>query len=185
MKTARVPTPDSPEVRPSVFSHLVLKTAQFEEMKAWYKTVLNARPMFENEITCFLTYDEEHHRLMIGRAEGAPPRDPERCGVVHWAYSFQNFGQLANAYLRLRDQGIVPKTCINHGFTTSLYYLDPDGNEVELAVDNFDDTGDMNAWFATGAFDRNFIGVPFDPEDMVKQQREGTDVARLFRESYE
>ena len=42
-----------------------------------------------------------------------------------------------NYYLRLKKQGIVPHTCMNHGFTTSLYYLDPDGNEVEIQVDNF------------------------------------------------
>ena len=90
-----------------------------------------------------------------------------------------------NAYVRLRDEGIVPKSCINHGFTTSLYYADPDGNEVELAVDNFDDVDSMNAWFATGAFDRNFVGVPFDPEDMVKQHREGASMAKVMRENYE
>ena len=43
----------------------------------------------------------------------------------------------------------------------------------------------MNAWFATGAFDRNFVGVPFDPEDMVKQHREGAILADVMVENYE
>ena len=75
------------------------------------------------------------------------------------------FEQLVHAYERIRDEGIVPKSCINHGFTTSLYYADPDGNEVELAMDNQEDVEAMNAWFARGGFDRNFVGVPFDPEE--------------------
>lgn len=185
MKTARVPEPHPPAVRPSRFSHLVLKSGRWEEMVAWYKTVLQAQPMFENEIVSFLTFDEEHHRVMIGKSPSAVAPDPNASGVVHFAYAFETHEQLVNAYVRLRDQGIVPKSCINHGFTTSLYYLDPDGNEVELAVDNFDTKEAMNEWFATGAFDRNFVGVPFDPEELVKRHREGQALGAWMQESYE
>jgi len=183
--TARIPEPLPPDVRPSRFSHMVVRTADPAPMAAWYKTVLNARPMFEDGRVCFLTYDDEHHRIMIGEDRGAAPRDPRAAGVVHWAYAFETVGQLVAAYERLRDQGIVPKSCINHGFTTSLYYADPDGNEVELAVDNFPDAQSTNAWFAGGPFDRNFVGVPFDPEAMVKRHREGGDVGAFHAEHYE
>ena len=56
--TARLAEPAPRELRPSRFSHLVLKTAQFERMTAWYKTVLAAAPMFENPVVSFLSYDE-------------------------------------------------------------------------------------------------------------------------------
>ncbi len=117
---------------------------------------------------CFLTYDEEHHRIMIGHNPNATPRDPKAAGVVHFAYAVETLDDLVNAYLRLKAEGIVPHNCINHGFTTSLYYHDPDENEVELQVDNFETRESMDAWFATGAFDRNFVGHPFDPERMVR-----------------
>jgi len=183
--TARVPEPAPPHLRPSRFSHLVLQTGRFEEMTAWYKTVLSARPMFENGIVCFLTFDEEHHRIMIGRNPRATPRDPDAAGVVHFAYAVETLADLVNAYLRLEAAGIVPHNCINHGFTTSLYYLDPDRNEVEIQVDNFKTRDDLNAWFATGAFDRNFVGVPFDPKTLVKRHREGaSDEQILQRELY-
>lgn len=185
MKTARVPEPLPPSERPSRFSHLVIKTARWEEMVAWYKTVLNARPMFENEVVSFLTFDDEHHRVLIGKAPGAPDRDPAAVGVVHFAFMFDTMQHLLRGYERLRDLGIAPHHCLNHGFTTSIYYRDPDHNEVELAVDNFDSFDAMNDWFATGAFDRNIVGVPFDPEELVKRQREGQDVRRSLQESYE
>ncbi len=185
MAIARVPEPHPPGLRPSRFSHMVVKTARLEEMVRWYKTVLMAKPMYETDRLCFLTYDEEHHRIMIGKHEGAPPRDPKAVGVMHWAYAFETFEQLVNAYERLKEEGIVPRVCINHGFTTSLYYRDPDDNEVEFAVDTFDTKDAMNEWFATGAFDRNFVGVPFDPEDMVKRHREGTELGAFYAESYE
>ena len=173
METARLPQPDPPHLRPSRFSHLVLQTPQFEEMTTWYKTVLSAKPMFENEAVCFLTYDEEHHRVMIGHNPNATPRDPQAAGVVHFAYAVETLEDLVNAYVRLREQGIVPHNCINHGFTSSLYYLDPDSNEVELQVDNFKTRESLNAWFQTGAFNRNFVGTLFDPEVMVKLFRDG------------
>jgi len=171
--TARVPDPAPPHLRPSRFSHLVLQTARYEEMTAWYKTWLSARPMLENGTVCFLTYDEEHHRVMIGRNPNATPRDPKAAGVVHFAYAVETLEHLVSHYLRLKAQGIVPHECINHGFTTSLYYLDPDGNEVELQVDNYETRESLNAWFATGAFDRNFVGHRFDPEYMVERFRAG------------
>ena len=77
MATAHLPVPDPPQGRPSRFSHLVLQSPRFREMVAWYKTVLRAQPMFENEVVSFLTYDEEHHRVMIGSNPNAKPRDPE------------------------------------------------------------------------------------------------------------
>jgi len=173
MAIAHLPEPEPPHRRPSRFSHLVLQTPQFEEMTAWYKTVLSAKPMFENAVVCFLTYDEEHHRVMIGRNPNSTPRDPKAAGVVHFAYAVETLEDLVNAYLRLEAAGIVPHNCINHGFTTSLYYHDPDGNEVELAVDNYKSREAMDAWFATGAFDRDFVGRPFDPDYMVERFRAG------------
>lgn len=182
--TARIPEPRPPELRPSRFSHLVVRTARLAPMARWYATVLNAQPMFESDRVCFLTYDEEHHRIMIGEDPGASPRDPKAAGVVHWAYAFASVEQLVRAYERLCGEGIVPSACINHGFTTSLYYEDPDGNEVELAVDNFEDNASMNAWFARGRFDRNFVGVPFDPAEMVARFRAGEDVGAHHAEVY-
>jgi catechol-2,3-dioxygenase len=167
--TARLPEPAPPHLRPSRFSHLVLQTARYDEMVAWYKTWLSARPMLENGAVCFLTYDDEHHRLLIGRNPNATPRDPKAAGVMHFAYAVEGLEDLVNYYLRLKANGILPHNCINHGFTTSLYYLDPDGNEVEIAVDNYPTRESLNEWFATGAFDRNFVGHRFDPEYMVER----------------
>ncbi len=185
MATAHLIEPDPPHQRPTRFSHLVIQSPQFEEMTAWYKTVLRAKPMFENGVVCFLSYDDEHHRVMIGSNPNAKPRDPQAAGVVHFAYAFDTLDALLDSYVRLRDEGIVPASCINHGFTTSFYYKDPDTNEVELAVDNFDDREEMDAWFATGAFDRNFFGVPIDPEELVRQRDAGVPAAAILQGSYE
>ena len=41
------------------------------------------------------------------------------------------------SFARLKDLGIEPEFCLNHGVVTSLYYAGPDQNLVELQVDNF------------------------------------------------
>jgi catechol-2,3-dioxygenase len=179
--TARVPEPAPPHLRPSRFSHLVLQTPRYQEMVAWYKTWLSAEPMLENGLVCFLSYDDEHHRLMIGKNPGLKPRDPQAAGVVHFAYAVETLEDLVNYYLRLKAAGITPHHCMNHGFTTSLYYHDPDGNEVEIQVDNFKTKQAMNAWFATGAFDRNFVGTVFDPEYMVERFRAGVPEDQILQ----
>jgi catechol-2,3-dioxygenase len=151
-------------------------------MTAWYKTFLKAKPMFENDLVCFLSYDEEHHRVMIGNNPNCNPRDPKAAGIVHFAYAVETVGDLVNVYLRLKEQGIVPNHTLNHGFTTSIYYHDPDGNEAEYQVDNFRTREEMDAWFATGAFDRNIVGVPFDPEHMVALHRRGLPQDQILQQ---
>ena len=53
-------------------------------------------------------------------------------------------------------------------FSTEEIGDPPMGEIAELLADEFEITREeMDAWFATGAFDRNFVGLSFDPEYMV------------------
>ncbi|MGH0029369.1 MAG: VOC family protein [Myxococcota bacterium] len=174
---------DSP-LRPARFGHIVLRTARFAEMAPWYKTVLNAEPMFETPILAFLTFDDEHHRVLIASDPSATDRDPKAAGVAHFAYLFDSLGDLMASYARLRDQGIEPTYCVNHGFQSSLYYHDPDGNEVELGVDNFATRQEINDWFAEGHFAKNFYGYDFDPKQVYAWHSEGVADAEIFRRTY-
>src|SRR3546814_9050284 len=59
-------------------------------------------------------------------------------GVHHCSFTYATLADLMSTYERLRDKGIRPVFPINHGPTTSMYYADPDGNQIELQVDNYD-----------------------------------------------
>jgi hypothetical protein len=76
-------------------------------------------------------------------------------------------------YTRLKSAGIEPYWCINHGPTLSMYYRDPDGNQVELQIDIFDDIEGTNEWFAQSDFATNPFGVKFDPEDIIRRHAAG------------
>lgn len=60
----------------------------------------------------------------------------EQPGLHHVAFTFPSMGELLDNDARLRDRGIRPFFCVNHGPTTSIYYRDPDGNRIELQIDN-------------------------------------------------
>jgi hypothetical protein len=70
---------------------------------------------------------------------------------------------------------------VNHGPTTSLYLRDPDGNELETQVDNFDTPQEATESFASKEFEDNPIGVDFDPEELIERLRSGEDERSIKR----
>ncbi len=185
MANPRLPEFDeNSPLRPARFGHIVLRSSRFAEMLPWYKTFLNAEPLFETPFLSFLTFDDEHHRLLVAHDPNATPRPATAEGVAHWAYLFDSLGDLMTTYARLRGEGITPSNCVNHGFQFSLYYRDPDNNEVELGCDNFATRKEMNDWFAEGHFAKNFYGHEFDPEVVYKWHLEGVPDAKIFEDTY-
>jgi catechol-2,3-dioxygenase len=79
--------PATQPVSPAKFAHFVLRTGQVDKMAEWYRAVLAARIVFRDERLCFLSYDDEHHRLALIQIPGLQPRDPEGTGTDHVAYS--------------------------------------------------------------------------------------------------
>jgi hypothetical protein len=67
----------------------------------------------------------------------------------------------------------VPHWPVNHGMSTSMYYFDPDRNEFEMQVDNFDTAAEAHAFMRTEEYKLNPIGVDFVPEELVRRVRSG------------
>jgi catechol-2,3-dioxygenase len=170
------------QVVPIRFAHFVLRTRKLPELREWWQTMLQARVVFENEFICFMTYDDEHHRIALASLPDLAERPESAVGTDHVAYTYANLGDLLYTHQRLAAQGIEPYWCINHGPTTSMYYRDPEGNQVELQVDNFADSESLHAWFRSGAFAENPIGVPFDPEQLRKRWLEGEPESELVKQ---
>jgi catechol-2,3-dioxygenase len=158
-----------------------LRTGQFDEMAKWYETVLAARIVFRDERLCFLSYDDEHHRLALISTPGLPPRDPQSAGTDHVAYTYRDLGDLLATYRRLKAHGILPHWPINHGVTTSMYYRDPDNNRVELQIDTFATAEECQAYFHSKAFAENPVGVTYDPEQLCARYEAGEPVSDLLR----
>ena len=171
---------DTKPVSPSLFAHFVLRTANRTPLRDWYMKVLNARLVFENDYISFVTYDDEHHRVAFVQLPELQKPSDKAWGLAHVAYTLADLGQLLGTYRRLKAEGIVPVRTINHGPTVSMYYKDPDGNQVELQVDAFDKAG-AASYFHTEPFAKNPIGVLFDADKMAADYEAGVPEAELLR----
>lgn len=165
---------------PVKMSHYVLQTNRIPELRDWYVAVLGAEIVHENERLCFMAYDDEHHRLALLNFEPLEAKGEHRAGLNHVAFCFASLGDLLDKWERLKARGVDPVWCVNHGPTTSLYYRDPDGNGIELEVDNFAVLADCKAYMRGPDFARNPTGIEFDPADLLRCLRAGTPERELL-----
>lgn len=166
-------------VSPAKLAHVVLLTRDLPRMRDWYLAVLAGRVAHEGHGICFLGYDDEHHRLALAALPDVAPRaDGMRVGLHHIAFTYRDLGELIATWRRLKRAGIETYWPINHGITTSMYYRDPDGNTVELQVDNFATAAEADAYMAEN-FAENPIGIIFDPEELAARHEAGVPLAEL------
>ncbi|HWQ31676.1 MAG TPA: VOC family protein [Blastocatellia bacterium] len=163
--------------KPAKLAHVVYQTRRFDEMLDWYRTVFEAKVVWQNPALAFLTFDDEHHRFAFVNMSAFNPDGVEAgsradTGVNHVAYTYANVGDLLETYARLKGAGVMPYWSIHHGMTLSLYYQDPDGNRMEFQVDTCT-VEEANAYMLSDAFAANPIGVEVDPDDLLAQYRSG------------
>ena len=166
-----------PLSRPSRFAHVVYRTRRFDEMLRWYQTVFDARIQHRNGGLAFLTYDDEHHRfafvdMSVFRPDGSETEREGEIGVDHVAYTYDSLTDLLENYASLKADGMVPYWCIHHGITASLYYADPDGNQMEFQVDSYATSAEAND-FIDAHWGDNPLGVEFDPDEWLARLRAG------------
>ncbi|KAK7440905.1 hypothetical protein CaCOL14_001971 [Colletotrichum acutatum] len=177
-------TQDPVSPSPIEIAHLGLRTPNPTPLITFYKTLLNAHIVLQNNYISVLTWDREHHRLAIlhsptpstspspsssSNDTALPPSNdpPPSTGLDHIALKFASLNDLARMYHAGKAGGIEPHLCLNHGVTTSLYYRDPDGNQIETMIENYDNPEDV--WKHMNRLDpSNTRGVRFDPKDLLR-----------------
>ena len=123
---------------------------------------------------------------------GGQLRSPSRPHVACGSFA-TNLGRQARAesdgYWRFRS----PHWTVNHGNSTSFYYKDPDGNEVETMMDNFSPL-ETQTYKRHYQFTDEFGAMAegnFDPDKMVALYESGVpesvlldreEVRRMVRE---
>jgi catechol 2,3-dioxygenase len=164
------------------FHHVNLKTTRLQEMIDWYRTLLGVEVVFQASDGAWLTNDEANHRIAFLAFDGFVD-DPEkdmRTGMHHSAFEYDSFEELNASYLRLREGGITPDICLDHGMTFSYYYKDPDGNHVELQCDIFGDWAKSSEWMRVSEeFHANPIGTFVDPALVAEAAADGATLAEI------
>jgi catechol 2,3-dioxygenase len=168
-------------IRPT-FHHLNLKTTRLQEMIDYYRTLVGAEVTFQDQIGAWLSNDDANHRIALlafPNFVDDPDKDT-RTGMHHSAFEYPSFEELNASYLRLKEAGIVPALCLDHGMTLSYYYADPDGNNVELQVDCFGHWRRSKDWMrGSEEFKANPIGVFVEPDQIAADHAGGMSFAEI------
>lgn len=163
-------------IRPPKFHHATFMTMDVDAMVAFYELVAGLQPVYYAQHAAWLTNDEANHRIALLRLPGVhPPVDkPHSAGLHHTAFEYDSFDGWIDNYERVRDAGVLPTVCLDHGMTMSMYYQDPDGNGVEIQIDVFGDWALSKEWmWASQEFSEDQIGPQFDPEKVHAAYRAG------------
>jgi catechol 2,3-dioxygenase len=167
--------------------HVNLKTTRLQEMIDWYGVVVGATVNLQCKNIAFISNDRTHHRIALLALPGLLD-DPDKfahTGIHHTAFEYDSFDDLMSSFARLKQSGIEPDHCLNHGVATSLYYFDPDQNLVELQVDNFGDWDASAEWMRTSeAFRQNPAGGFFDPDQVLAAYKAGATFEQLQKDTY-
>jgi len=170
-----------------VLHHINLKTTRLDQMIEWYGMVTGMRVNFRAADLAFLSNDDANHRLaLIGFAGiSDDPKKIAHAGLHHSAFEFTSMAGLLRRYRTLKDAGVTPHMCLDHGLTMSFYYQDPDGNSVELQSDNFSDWNLSTEWIRTAPeFVADPIGKFVDPDALWAALESGLTHDEIHRRAY-
>ncbi|MCY4551543.1 MAG: VOC family protein [Defluviicoccus sp.] len=166
---------------PNRMHHLhIFSDENYDAMVTFYQRLFNAEIVAVNEEQgpplTFLTYDDHDHRVVIIKKPGWGARPENKVGVSHLAFCYASLGELIYVYKRMKGWGYpAPHWTVNHGNSTSFYYKDPDGNEVETMLDNYS-TLDTQTYKRYYQFTEEFGPMRegnFDPDKMVELYESG------------
>ncbi|MCA9473982.1 MAG: VOC family protein [Nitrospirales bacterium] len=120
--------------------HVVFYVKNLEQSLHFYRDLLGFQEVgriFDGKAAA-LTAGRTHHELFlieVGNALG--PLKGVRRGLYHIGIKVgSSFDELCSAKKDLEQAGVEISGMSDHTVTRSLYLSDPDGNEVELYVDN-------------------------------------------------
>lgn len=173
-------------------SEVVLRTSDLARLATFYERLLEERRVRDLTPTYppsrrradaptrmrFIPLDPQRSfggdMLAIFECEGAGPgAAPPSAGLHHFQMRLESLPELFDTFVRMRAAGYLPATVQNHGLGTSFYYLDPDGNRVELNARNFGSIEAEEKYAATPEFAANPSGHEIDADAIVARHAAG------------
>ncbi len=114
--------------------HVVLKMRDLDEAKRFYNGVLGMKIADERaDMGVFFRFNDYHHDIAVfkvGEDAAAPERN--QVGLAHVAMIADSFETVQSMYRKLKDHGVEGIRTADHGVTKSVYFKDPEGNELEI-----------------------------------------------------
>jgi catechol 2,3-dioxygenase-like lactoylglutathione lyase family enzyme len=116
-------------------SHVVLYVNDLNKMVSFYTDVLGLVKYRENDgRMVFLTSDphKEDHELALAKG-----REGQAKLIAHIAWKVDTPAEVKEFYERFKATGVPIDHCVSHAYTemgntVSCYFLDPEGNRLEI-----------------------------------------------------
>jgi catechol 2,3-dioxygenase len=120
--------------------HVVLYVRNLERSAAFYQRIVGLTPVgriFGGRAALFTGGRTHHELLLIEVGEAPGPLRGRRLGLYHLGFKVgEDLAALRAARDAVLESGFEIEGLADHTVSQSLYLRDPDGNEVELFVDN-------------------------------------------------
>ena len=135
-------------------AHIVLYVRELERSVRFYRDVVGLTSLgniFDGR-AAMLSGGATHHELLLIEVGEAPgPLQGRRIGLYHMGWKIgDSLDALRAMKQRLEKHGISIDGMSDHTVSQSVYVRDPDGNEVELFVDDPNvDWRASDAWMET------------------------------------
>jgi phospholipase/carboxylesterase len=127
--------------------HVQLRVRDLDRSIVFYKRYLSLRVTERvGRAYAFLSNSYHHHDLALQHVgPEALDMPPNSIGVTNIAFEAVDMAALADVYHKLQEAG-VPVRANDHFITWSIYFNDPDGNEIEVYCDTRDLPGRSDMW---------------------------------------
>lgn len=127
--------------------YVQLRVRDIERSIIFYKRYLGFRLVERvGKAYAFLTGGSPHHELSLLNVGGeALDSSPNSIGLGHVAFEVEDLQTFGNAYFDLSNAGIRVRT-MDHMISWSMYFHDPDGNEVCIYCDTRNLPGKSDLW---------------------------------------
>ena len=114
--------------------HVVIKMRDLEAAKRFYRDILGMKITDEREgFGVFFRFQDYHHDIAVFQvAEDAEAPQKNQVGLAHIALVADSFDTVKAMYRRLKEHNVPIVRTVDHGITRSVYFKDPEGNELEI-----------------------------------------------------
>ncbi len=114
--------------------HVVIKMRDLDAAKHFYRDILGMKITDEREgFGVFFRFDDYHHDIAVFKVnEDAEAPQKNQVGLAHIALIADSLDTVKSMYQTLKAHDVPIVRTVDHGITRSVYFKDPEGNELEI-----------------------------------------------------
>jgi catechol-2,3-dioxygenase len=141
-------------------AHAILYVQDLARSLAWYREVIGMEVVIPpgRLPACFLSFGRRDHDLALWQAGDARP--PGHRDFDHLAFEIDGGLEALKAFrARLVERGVRITGTVDHGISYGVYFLDPDGHQLEVFCPRTPGSADAREAFRA-------VGVKSSPVDL-------------------